>query len=152
MVEAFLSWADARHPQNGDRLIRALKYINGCRPYMINCLQDGRCSLSSNLSENSLRPLVVGRNWLFSDTQDGAETGMVIYSMIETARANNIDPLKYLTYLLEKRPGAICRMKTWRNWSHGMKPSKQHAGINEAKRSHSWYSSNRCQLKFYVIP
>lgn len=107
VVEAFLSWADAQHPQNGDRLIRALKYINGCRPYMMNYLQDGRCSLSNNLSENSLRPLVVGRkNWLFSDTQDGAEASMVIYSMIETARANNIDPLKYLTYLLEKRPSA----------------------------------------------
>ena len=74
---------------------------------MMNYLQDGRCSLSNNLSENSLRPLVVGRkNWLFSDTQDGAEASMVIYSMIETARANNIDPLKYLTYLLEKRPSA----------------------------------------------
>ena len=107
VVEAFLVWADAQHPKNGDRLIRALKYIDGCSPYMMNYLQDGRCSLSNNLSENSLRPLVVGRkNWLFSDTQDGAEASMVIYSMIETAKANDIDPLKYLTYLLEHRPNA----------------------------------------------
>ena len=105
VVEAFLSWVDAQHPQSGDRLIRALNYINGCRPYMMNYLEDGRCSLSNNLSENSIRPLVVGRKaWLFSDTQDGAESGMIIYSMIETAKANGIDPLKYLIYLLEHRP------------------------------------------------
>lgn len=107
VVEAFLSWADAQHPQSGDRLIRALNYINGCRPYMKNYLQDGRCSLSNNLSENSIRPLMIGRKaWLFSDTQDGAEASMIIYSMIETAKANGVDPLRYLTYLLEHRPNA----------------------------------------------
>lgn len=110
VVEAFLAWADTQQPQSGDRLIRALKYINGCRPYMMTYLQDGRCSLSNNLSENSLRPLVVGRkNWLFSDTQDGAEASMIVYSMIETGKANGIDPLKYLAYLLEHRPDADMR-------------------------------------------
>ena len=43
------------------------------------------------------------KNWLFSDTQAGAEASMVIYSLIETAKANDIDPLKYLTYLLDNR-------------------------------------------------
>ncbi len=46
------------------------------------------------------------KNWLFSDTQDGAKASMVIYSLIETAKANNIDPEKYLEYLLESRPSA----------------------------------------------
>ena len=50
---------------------------------MMNYLKDGACSLSNNLSENSIRPLVVGRkNWLFSDTQDGAEASMKVYTMI----------------------------------------------------------------------
>lgn len=61
----------------------------------------------NNLSENSIRPLVVGRkNWLFCDTPAGADASMKIYSMIETAKANELDPLKYLSFLLEHRPGA----------------------------------------------
>ena len=73
----------------------------------MNYLKDGACSLSNNLSENSIRPIVLGRkNWLFSDTQDGAWASAVIFSLIETAKANEVDPYKYLTYLLEKRPNA----------------------------------------------
>ena len=60
---------------------------------MMNYLKDGACSLSNNLSENSIRPLVVGRkNWLFCDTPAGADASMKIYSMIETAKANELDP------------------------------------------------------------
>ena len=89
------------------RLIKAINYSNGCRPFMMNYLEDGACSLSNNLSENSIRPLVVGRkNWLFCDTPAGADASMKIYSMIETAKANELDPLKYLSFLLEHRPGA----------------------------------------------
>ena len=107
VIEAFLSWLDQLHPESGDRLIKAINYSNGCRPFMMNYLKDGACSLSNNLSENSIRPLVVGRkNWLFCDTPAGAEASMKIYSMIETAKANELDPLKYLSFLLEHRPGA----------------------------------------------
>lgn len=107
VIEAYLSWLDQLRPKSGDRLIRAINYSNGCRPYMMNYLKDGHCSLSNNLSENSIRPLVVGRkNWLFSDTTDGANASMRVYSMIETAKANELDPKKYLNFLLEHRPSA----------------------------------------------
>ena len=107
VIEAFLSWLDGLHPKTGDNIIRAITYTNNCRPYMMNYLKDGACSLSNNLSENSIRPLVVGRkNWLFSDTPAGAKASMNVYSMIETAKENELDPLKYLTFLLENRPNA----------------------------------------------
>ena len=107
VIEAFLSWLDQLHPESGDRLIKAINYSNGCRPFMMNYLKDGACSLSNNLSENSIRPLVVGRkNWLFCNTPAGADASMKIYSMIETAKANELDPLKYLSFLLEHRPSA----------------------------------------------
>ena len=61
VIEACLSWLDHLHPESGDRLINAINYSNGCRPFMMNYLKDGACSLSNNLSENSIRPLVVGR-------------------------------------------------------------------------------------------
>ena len=105
VIEAFLAWADQQHPKSGDRLIRALNYIQGCRPYMMTYLEDAHCSLSNNLSENSIRPVVLGRkNWLFSDTQDGANASMTIFSLVETAKANEIDPQKYLEFLLDQRP------------------------------------------------
>lgn len=105
VIEAFLVWADRQHPQSGDRLIRALNYINGCRPYMMTYLEDAHCSLSNNLSENSVRPVVLGRkNWLFSDTQDGANASMAVFSMVETAKANGLATQKYLEFLLDHRP------------------------------------------------
>lgn len=74
---------------------------------MMNYLQDEAYSLSNNLSENSIRPLVVGRkNWLFSNTPDGVAASMRVYSMVETAKANGLDPFKYLMFLLENRPSA----------------------------------------------
>ena len=70
-------------------------------------LEDGRCSLSNNMSENSIRPVTVGRrNWLFCDTTDGADASMVLYSLLETARSNGLNPQKYLKYLLDVRPSA----------------------------------------------
>ena len=68
-------------------------------------LEYGRCSLSNNPSENSLRPLTLGRkNWLFSDSQDGANASMVVYTMVEMAKAYGLHPYNYLKYLLDSRP------------------------------------------------
>ena len=72
---------------------------------MMTYLEDGHCSISNNMSENAIRPVTVGRrNWLFCDSTDGADAGMMVYSLLETARANGLNPQKYLEYLLEARP------------------------------------------------
>ena len=72
---------------------------------MMTYLEDAHCSLSNNMSENSIRPVTVGRrNWLFCDSTDGADASMMVYSLLETARANGLNPQKYLEYLLEARP------------------------------------------------
>jgi len=122
VIDAFLAWLDGLSPKTGDSIIKAINYTNGCRPYLKNYLKDGACSLSNNLSENTIRPIVVGRkNWLFSDSQDGADASMKIYSLVESAKANGIDPLKYLTYLLDNRPSAdmsdddFKRLAPWSN-------------------------------------
>ena len=61
----------------------------------------------NNAAENAIRPFVVGRkNWLFAGTQEGAEASACLYSLIETAKANNLDPYKYLRYLFEQLPFA----------------------------------------------
>ena len=105
VVEAFFSWINKQSAPNGSRLSRALTYARNQQNYMMTYLEDGHCSISNNLSENSLRPVTVGRrNWLFCDTTDGADASMMVYSLLETARANGLNPQKYLEYLLEARP------------------------------------------------
>ena len=66
---------------------------------------DGRCNFSDNLSENAIRPFTVGcKNWLFSATPKGATASALVYTMVEMAKANDLNIYKYLTYLLEHRP------------------------------------------------
>lgn len=68
-------------------------------------LEDGRCSFSNNLSENLIRPFTVGRkNWLFADSPKGADASAIVYTMVEMARAHDLNIYKYLMYLLEQRP------------------------------------------------
>ena len=61
----------------------------------------------NNLTENAIRPFVLGRkNWLFSNTPRGAHSSAVLYSLIESAKANALEPYKYLRYIFEKLPYA----------------------------------------------
>lgn len=107
IVEAFSAWIDRQKAPKGGRLARALTYVRNQKQYMATYLDDSHCSLSNNLSENAIRPITVGRrNWLFCDTQDGANASMMVYSLLETARANGLNPKKYLEYLLDARPKA----------------------------------------------
>ncbi len=63
--------------------------------------------MDNNLAENAIRPFVVGRkNWLFCDTVDGAIARARLYSLIETAKANELNPNKYLEDLFEQLPYA----------------------------------------------
>lgn len=104
VIDAFLKWAENQKPVKGSRLDKAITYIRNQSPYMKTYLEDGRCSLSNNLSENSIRPVAVGRkNWLFSDTQAGANASMIVYTMTEMAKKHGLDPYKYLKYLLDVR-------------------------------------------------
>lgn len=59
----------------------------------------------NNGAENAIRPFIVGRkNWLFAGSPKGAESSCGIYSLIETAKQNNIDPFGYLNLVFEKAP------------------------------------------------
>ena len=68
-------------------------------------LEAGRIPIDNNLAENAIRPFVVGRkNWLFSGSPRGADASAAIYSIIETAKANHLEPYRYLRYLFAKIP------------------------------------------------
>lgn len=70
-------------------------------------LEDPRLNISNAPAERAIRPFVIGRkNWIFSDTPRGANASMVIYSLVITAKANGLDPMKYLAETLRRIPRA----------------------------------------------
>ena len=84
---------------------KALHYMNGQWPKLVRVLDDGRIPLDTNLVENAIRPFVIGRkNWLFADTVAGARASANLYGLIETAKANAIEPSRYLAHLFEILP------------------------------------------------
>ncbi|MCP5046049.1 MAG: IS66 family transposase [bacterium] len=85
----------------------AFKYAINQWPRLINYLRSGRAHIDNNLTENAIRPFVVGRkNWLFSDQPEGAKASALFYSFIETAKANGLEPYSYFLYLFDRLPYA----------------------------------------------
>ena len=107
ILKAFWDWLERQKPTKGSRMDKAVTYALNQKEYAENYLQDGRCSLSNNPSENSIRPFTVGRkNWLFCDTPGGAHASATVYTLVEMAKAHGLNVEKYLTFLLDKRPHA----------------------------------------------
>lgn len=105
VIEGFLAWLKQVNPGSNGKLKKAITYIRNREEFLMTYLEDGRCSLSNNLSENCIRPVTVGRkNWLFSDTPDGANANALYLTIVEMAKAYNLNLYEYLKYLLEHRP------------------------------------------------
>ena len=105
VIEGFLTWLKQVNPGSNGKLKKAITYIKNREEFLMTYLEDGRCSLSNNLSENSIRPVTVGRkNWLFSDTPDGATANARYLTIVEMAKAYHLNLYEYLKYLLEQRP------------------------------------------------
>ena len=87
---------------------KAIAYTLNQWHRLVGYIEDGRLSIDNNMAENSIRPFVVGRkNWLFSGTPEGAEASALLFSLIETAKANRLEPYAYLRYIFEKLPLAV---------------------------------------------
>jgi hypothetical protein len=86
---------------------QALAYTHKNWDKLTEYIKDGRLSIDNNPVKNAIRPFAIGRkNWLFSDSQKGANTSAMLYSMIETAKANHIEPYQYLRTVFTKLPQA----------------------------------------------
>ncbi len=106
VLDAFFRWASEQDPRKGSRFEKAVNYALNHKDLLMTYLEDGRCSFSNNASENCIRPFTVGRkNWLFSGSPEGADASATVYTMVEMAKAHNLNVYKYLQYLLERLPG-----------------------------------------------
>lgn len=91
----------------GSLLGQALHYLAAQWPKLVRFVDNGRYPLDNNACENAIRPFVVGRrNWLLADTVGGATASANLYSLIETAKANGIEPYRYLCALFTALPKA----------------------------------------------
>ena len=105
LAEAFFAWLESLQVLPKSAMGTAIHYALGQRRWLMNFYLDGRCELSNNRAENSIRPFVMGRkNWLFCNSQKGAKASSVVYSIIETAKANGLKPFDYLQFLFETMP------------------------------------------------
>ena len=104
VVEEFYEWVETIQPSN-DHLQKGLTYARNQKEPLMRFLDDPRIPLSNNRAENAIRPFVVGRkNWLFCNSEAGADATANAYSIAETAKANNLDVRKYFEYILKRLP------------------------------------------------
>jgi len=105
VLDQFFNWLNTVNALPGSKLGKAILYALNQKQYLENYLLDGKLSISNNAAENAIRPFTVGRkNWLFADTSKGAKASAMVYSIIETAKANGLNTYKYLEYLLKEMP------------------------------------------------
>lgn len=109
VLDELRKWLDSSLPQVPPKSVlgKGLNYLHHEWPKLVRYLEDGRLPIDNNLTENAIRPFVVGRkNWLFSDSVRGVKASANLYSLIETAKANGIEPYRYLRHLFAELPKA----------------------------------------------
>lgn len=112
VLDAFLVWLKKQKAQvlPKSSFGQAINYCLGQWDKLEAFLQDGRLELDNNRSERSIKPFVIGRkNWLFANTPRGAKASAIVYSIVETAKENGLNPFHYLSYLFEKLPNLDTR-------------------------------------------
>ena len=110
VMDEFFAWAEALNPTPKTGIGRAIHYLLSQRLYLERYLLDGRLEMSNNRAERSIKPFVIDRkNFLFANTPRGAKASAIMFSIIETAKENGLNPFKYLTYIFTHAPNMDIR-------------------------------------------
>ena len=126
ILEAYWTWLNTI-PRPTGKLKDAVTYAQNQKAHLSAFLEHGEIEISNNQVENAIRPFVVGRKgWLFADTPQGAEASAIIYSLMETAKANSLRLDDYLLHLLSVFPERVAQRKDFEMddllpWSGEMK-------------------------------
>lgn len=105
LLEEYFAWLNTVHPEKGSKLEEAVRYSINQKEQLCAFLNKAEVPISNNLAENAIRPFTLGRkNWLFCDTPKGAEASATVYSLVESAKANGIEPFAYLQHVLVQLP------------------------------------------------
>lgn len=107
LVEAYFAWVKSIDQDTvvSEKTKAGLNYSINQEKYLTAFLKDGEIPIDNSASERAVRPFCVGRsNWHIIDTIKGAQASAIVYSMVETAKANNLKPYEYLRHLLTEIP------------------------------------------------
>ena len=105
LVDAFFAYLKTIKVSRKDKFGDAVSYALNQEKYLRVFLRDGEVPIDNNASERAIRGFCIGKkNWQMIDTLNGAKTSAIIYSVVETAKANNLKPFDYVQYLLEEIP------------------------------------------------
>ena len=107
VIEQLRNWLTQSLPTVAPQSLvgKALGYLDSQWSKLVTFLDDGNVPLTNNACENKIRPFVIGRkNWMFSDSVKGARASAAIYAVIETAKANDVEPYLYLRWLFDQLP------------------------------------------------
>ena len=122
VLREYFAWLKSIQPEvlPKSKLGEAVTYSLNQEESLCRYLEDGRLEISNNRAERLIKPFVIGRkNWLFSNTPDGAASSAMIYSIVETAKLNKIKPFEYiqhvLTVLSQTPETAIETLLPWSN-------------------------------------
>ncbi len=114
VLDAMQAWANTRNAAPKSKLGIALNYLKNQWTELNAYLQDGRIELSNNRAERSIKPFVISRkNFLFANTPCGARCSAILFSLIETAKENGLDPYRYLTWVLTEAPKRAAAGSVW---------------------------------------
>ena len=103
----FKTWVDATHSKvpPKSKIGEAFKYFLSEHLYLIGYLQDGRLEMDNGFAERAIRKFAIGRNnWMFADTEAGANASAMFYSLLCTAKINNVNIFGAMKYLFEEIP------------------------------------------------
>ncbi|WP_275076477.1 IS66 family transposase [Providencia rettgeri] len=103
ILETLRQWLEKKQSTvvGNSKLIEAIHYLANQWPKLIVYMRDGRLNIDNNRAERAIKPFVIGRKaWLFSQTANGATASAILYSIVETAKANGLVPFEYLTVCL----------------------------------------------------
>jgi len=117
LLNAFKAWLEknASKVLKGSLTRKAIDYTLSQWGTLTGYCERGDLQISNVLAENAIRPFAVGRKaWLFADTTQGANASATCYSLIETAKANNLEPTAYIHHVLKH----IAEADTLENWKH----------------------------------
>ena len=114
VLEEFLAWGAKRTASEKSKLGTALTYLHNNGKELSEYLNDGRLEISNNLAERSIKPFVIDRkNFLFANTPKGATASAVMFSIIQTAIENKLDPYLYLKYIFTEAPKMAAKNEDW---------------------------------------
>lgn len=117
LLEEYYAWLKTLHPEKGSKLEEAVRYSLNQKQPLTAFLNNGEVPISNNLAENAIRPFTLGRkNWLFCDTTKGAEASAIVYSLVESAKANGVEPFAYLQHVLVELP-YLGKTNPTKNWN-----------------------------------